>query len=275
MKVTFGICASPNGNIDYLENLIYSIMDSDSIILGEENDAYEIIVSGNVPTDKQIANVTYMPFDESVKEAWITRKKNLMVQAAQYENIVLLHDYYLLDDLFWKGLSYYDRKNPDWKILMNTVWTYEGTRHSDWLVNQRYMDKVMEAYPHLADELRTVAPNENGPRWVCGLPYEVDDMTHVQYISGGYIVAKKSVLLECPFNEELAWGDSEDIIWSQDVIQHGYKFDFNPFCAVFLQKPGKWNLYQMPEEVLDCLREMFGKNDRRGEILKVRGMNVQ
>ncbi len=268
MKVTFGICASPNGNLEYLENLIYSIIDA-AAFGNSEGDAYEIIVMGNVPAEKRIPGAKYFDFDESVKPGWITRKKNLIAQMAQYDNIVLMHDYYLLEDIWWKGMKHYDKKNPDWKILMNMVWTYEGTRHSDWLVNQRYMDKVLEAFPHVADELRTVAPNENGPRWVCGLPYDTADMTHVQYISGGYIIAKKSVLLECPLNEELTWGMSEDIIWSQDVIQHGYKFHFNPFCAVFLQKPGKWHLYQMPDEVIECLREMFGKNDRLKDMVKV------
>lgn len=270
MNITFAICVSPNANIDYLENLIYSIMD----MLWDEDEAYEIICCGDFATSYHFKSPTFtvIPFDESVRPGWITRKKNLMVQAAKYENIVIVHDYYLFDELFCRGMARFDFDNPEWKIMTNTIWTFEGERSADWLVNQRYMDRALEAFPHFAGELMAIAPNENGPRWVCGLPYNVSDLTHIQYISGAYIIAKKDVLLECPLNETIGWGDSEDIIWSQDVIQHGYKFHFNPLIAAFIQKPGKWHLYEMPEECVLSLRELFGSNEILDSTrLKVKG----
>lgn len=261
VNVSFCICVGPGYNQEYLNNLIFSIIEQPYF----QNEDYEIILCGdNIVLPETLLNVclpiTIIPFDETVNKGWITRKKNLMVQAAKYENIVLTHDYYLFDDLWIKGFRLWVGKNPDWKIMMNTILNKEGTRHADWLVNQRYMDKALEAFPHFASELMAIAPAENGPRWVCGLPYHVDTLTHIQYISGAYIVAKKEVLLECPLNETLMWGDAEDIIWSQDVIQHGFEFKFNPYPFAFIQKPNKWHLHQMPDECVECLQELFGSS---------------
>lgn len=272
MAVTFGICAGPNGNIDYLKNLIYSIEDQELTAGDFHFNDYEIIVCGNVDPINQIEGVTYLPFDENIKPGWITRKKNLITQSAKHDNIVLIHDYYMLDELWWKGFQYYNFKNPNWQILMNTVWTFEGTRSPDWLVNQKYMDKVLEKYPALAEKLVDIAPNENGPRWVCGLAYETNDLNHIQYVAGGYIVAKKSVFLDCPLDENLKWGDGEDIAWSEKLIEKGYKFDFNPFCSVFIQKPNKWHLHQMSEECEKRLREMYGNKEKTNDVLKVRDL---
>ncbi len=259
VDVSFCICVGPGYNQEYLDNLLWSIADQPK----QSTDNTEIILCGediHYPDNFLDMDITYIPFNESENNGWITRKKNLMVQEAKYENIVLTHDYYLFDELWLKGFKLFCEKTPEWYVMCNTVLTKEGKRSSDWLVNQRYMDKALEAFPHFQTELMAIAPTENGPRWVCGLPYHVDDLTHIQYVSGAYIVAKKSVLLECPLNETLMWGDAEDIIWSQDVIQHGFKFDFNPYSYSFIQKPNKWHLYQMPDECVECLRELFGSN---------------
>ena len=279
MNVSFCICVGPGYNQEYLNNIIFSIIDQ-PYVSDVSDDDYEIIICGdNVTLPGTLLNVclpiTIIPFDDSQSpRGWITRKKNLMVQAAKYDNIVLTHDYYLFDELWYTGLRKFDKENPDWKIMCNTVMTKEGTRSSDWLVNQRYMDEAIKAFPHFANELMSIAPGENGPRWVCGLPYDVKDLTHIQYVSGAYIVAKKDVLLECPLNETLMWGDAEDIIWSQDVVQHGFKFHFNPYCFVFIQKPNKWHLHQMTDECVECLRELFGPNEViLPEIIKLRNNN--
>lgn len=268
MEITFGICASPNGNLDYLENLIYSIKDSYEYAALPE-DKMEIIVSGSVPDNRKIKGVIYLEFDESIKPGWITKKKNDIVRKANYKNVVLLHDYYMLDDFWWKGFRSFEKNYPDWKIAMNMVINFEGYRHSDWLVNQKYMDELLKKHPELIDELNQIAPYENGPRWVSGIPYEVNDLSHIQYISGGYIVAKKSVLLDFPLDENLLWGDAEDIEWSERVISKGYTFTLNIYCMNFLQKTGKWHLYQMSNNALECLRKMYAEPKDENDMLKI------
>ena len=69
----------------------------------------------------------------------------------------------------------------------------------------------------------------------CLLPYDVSNLSKYMYISGAYWVAKKYVMEEFPLNENLVWGESEDVEWSKR-IREVYKFSFNKYSKTFLQK---------------------------------------
>lgn len=258
MNITFGIVVGPNHEPHIVRALIDSIFEQDF-----EGHDYEIIVCGNYDADPELG-IKVIPFDESVKRGWITRKKNIIANHAKYDILCLLHDYYLLDKDWYQGVLKYTRINSKWKILCNKVLRYEGDRHSDWLVNQKYMDQVLAKHPELGAELMSVAPTENnGPRWVCGLPYAENELSSIQYVSGGYILARTAVYKEVPFDERYGWGEAaEDIIWSEGVIGHGYRINFNPYSLVTLQKPGKWRVYQMTSKCVEILKEMFLDGDR-------------
>ena len=53
-------------------------------------------------TDKDIK---YINFEERNDIGWISKKKNLIVQKAQYENICFLNDRLLLDKNWYKGIK--------------------------------------------------------------------------------------------------------------------------------------------------------------------------
>ena len=257
MNITFGICLAPNYNREYAQNLINSILAQNF-----DTDNFEIILVGDYKNDLTLSDeVRVIQFDESIKKGWITRKKNLIAQHAQYETLCIMHDYYLLDKNWYQGFVKYSMINRSWKILMNPVYRFEGDRHSDWLINQKYMDQLFKEYPDVRYELMDIAPSENGPRWVCGLPYGENTLSEIQYISGGYILCKREVLRDVPMNENLVWGDAEDIQWSESVLAYGYKFNFNPYSIATLQKPGKWKLYIMSWNCVKLLKEMFLDGD--------------
>ena len=69
-----------NGDND---NYINQIIDSIEI---QNIPKYEIIIVGNTTVSR--INTTIVPFDESVKSMWITKKKNLITLNAKYENLV-------------------------------------------------------------------------------------------------------------------------------------------------------------------------------------------
>jgi len=128
-------------------------------------------------------------FDETQKpKPWITRKKNILVQEAKYENIVLMHDYMLLHPDWYKG---WVANGEDFDVGMNCVLNMEGTRHSDWIVN---MFDVWKLHPEWDWKM-----------WDTSLPYDAKGLTKIQYISGGYWVAKKKFMLENPLDESLMW----------------------------------------------------------------------
>jgi GT2 family glycosyltransferase len=255
VNITFGVVVGPSVDHKHLQQLIHSI-DSQN---WSHLDKWEIILIGDSVLIKdygQHRNVRLIPFDETQKAGWITRKKNIIVKEASYHRLVLLHDYYYLIGPGW--VQAFREFGSDWDIQMHRVLLPNQARHSDWLVDQQYMDVILDKHPTLGAELMAIAPNENGPRWICGLDYDVKDIPHLQYISGGYIVARKHVLETIPLNEKLAWGDAEDVEWSRRAITAGFYPKMNHHCAVGVQKGNKWQLYTMNDNALTLLRQFFG-----------------
>ena len=84
MDFTFGIITN-NANINPIISSIEKLKIPN----------YEIIIvcNKNNYTEYEHISENVIPFDESIKPNWITRKKNLICQKAKYDNIVLLHDY--------------------------------------------------------------------------------------------------------------------------------------------------------------------------------------
>jgi hypothetical protein len=63
-------------------------------------------------------------------------------------------------------------------------------------------------------------------------------MTHLSkylYFSGAYWVGKKDIMTEFPLNENLLWGQSEDVEWSLR-IREKYDFSINKHSSVQLLK---------------------------------------
>lgn len=204
---------------------------------------YEIIVIGGCSVAKiefflaseKLENVHFLPFKEEhfsfnwkhfrravkrgrfrdalMRGGWITKKKNLLVQHAYFDNICLMHDYVALKSGWREGFK---RHGFDWDVCVNAVFNKNQTRHRDWLVWD---------YPEIGATL---------------LPYEVKDLGRFMYISGTYFCVKKTFFLSHPLNEELHWGESEDIEWSMRVREYT-QFRFNPYSQVVYVKEKSLN----------------------------------
>ena len=245
---SFGI-VTDGKNVEQLKNLISSIKK-------QNIPEYEILVIGGPEPGWTIDDFKgrFITFDEAQKPAgWITRKKNILAQEAKYENVVLMHDYYLLHDHWASG---WDRYDEPWEIATNEIRTKEGTRHSDWTIDPWNMGAFLNFWPFAMNDCRREFPEDN-PQYVIGIPYNVTGLEKIQYISGGYMVGKKETFLKYPQKEELLWGQSEDVIWSKEVREH-VTFKFNPYPVVSVQKPGKWNTKRTPDTVLESVATFFG-----------------
>jgi len=198
MNFTFGI--NTDGNNDhYLNSVIDSI---EKLNIPE----YEIIIVGN--TDLKREGIKVIHFDESIKKAWITRKKNLITQNAKFENVVYSHDYVAYDPDWYQG---YLKYGSDFKVCMNQILNFDGTRFRDWVL-----------WPHN----NSITDSIVGQNRQCIIPYEITHLSRHMYISGSFWVAKKHVMEEFPLNESLGWGDGEDVSWSMNVRQR-YDFSIN------------------------------------------------
>lgn len=186
----------------------------------EMPDAQIIVVGG----ERHWNNVDHIPFDESVKSGWITRKKNLIAQNAKGHNIAILHDYLALEEGWAKGVYAY---GDDWSTCMHRVLNADGTRYRDWCVI--YNDAWME--PPIDDEKPEFEPGRM-------MFYGTRGHERWQYYSGSYFCAKRSVLLRVPLDEERVMGQGEDVQWCRLLYkEYGPDvFSMNTFSAVKLLK---------------------------------------
>ena len=205
MKYTFGITT------DYKnKDQLFEVFDSIEKLNIPE---YEILViGGEQPYDT--GHIKYIHFDELQKPGWTTRKKNIIAQQAQYENVVLMHDYYVFDKDWYKNMVEFSNNVP-WDICSCQQLLITGERHfTDWVV---WDDPIFPRYS--------------------ALPYDEWTRVPYMYISGGWIMTKKQVLIDNPFNEELVHGQAEDVEWSLRV-RNKYRIVCNGSAIV---KHNKWH----------------------------------
>lgn len=207
MNFTFGIVTS--GAADDNVNVVIDSIEKLNI------PEYEIIVVGNSYVSRE--NTTIVPFDENVRPAWITRKKNIITQLARYENVVYSHDYIVYNHDWYQGWVEY---GSDYKVCMNRILNADGTRYRDWCI-----------WPHNNNFVDGIVTRQRG----CLIPYDMTHLSKYLYFSGAYWVGKKDVMTEFPLNENLLWGQSEDVEWSMR-IREKYKFSINKNSSVQLLK---------------------------------------
>ena len=209
MKITFGIITAADSR-GYIPSRINDVFAS--IATDESYDDIEVLVVGGNET-KTWEHYRFIAFDESQKDKWITRKKNIITAEAKYDNIVYMHDYVKLGRGWYKGMEEF---GENWDVLMTPIKNQDGTRYRDWSLWPHDLDKVWG--PHCRE---------------CLIPYTETELSKLMYISGAYWIAKRKVMQEFPLNEDLSWGQSEDVEWSKRVRQK-YKFSINEKSVVWL-----------------------------------------
>lgn len=220
MDFTFGIIT--DGNCDArIEEIVSSIA-------AEQIPHYEVLVVGpSKLANTEHLEVIYWPEFEYLptnpKLGWITKKKNIIAQEAEYDHIVFMHDYFILQPGWYTGWTKFFIDN-EFDVATNYIFTPEGGRHSDWVLSPY---DIWELYP------------ESNGNWNMLLPPDLSHLTRFMYISGGYWVSTREFARKYPQLEQYGWGESEDVYWSQQVRKHT-KFQFNPHSSVKLMKNGKW-----------------------------------
>jgi hypothetical protein len=167
---------------------------------------HEVLIVGGQHCEVSGPAVRHIPFEEPEgKAGWITRKKNIATQQARHEVVVYYHDYHLFDSDWYEQLRAF---GTDWDICQHRILCNDGTRFFGWAIWD---------HPSL-------------PRYF-NVPYERHDLVPHMYISGGYWVAKREVMLEAPLDESLLWGQAEDVEWSLRVRDR-YRIRANGRCVV-------------------------------------------
>jgi hypothetical protein len=226
MNFTFGIITY-KGNENYINQIIDSIEK-------ENIPNYEIIIVGEFNTIREKCIV--VPFDETIKQGWITRKKNIITNLSQYENIVYMHDYIRLEEGWYKGQL---ESGNNFHVRMDKIINYDGERFRDWCMwvhNHNEMDSIIGR-----DAL---------------IPYDITHLSKYMYISGSYWIAKKEFMEKYPLDENLCHNFGEDVAWSK-IIREIIDFNINVNSSVKIMKPGKDRVFNEPnEEKIKILNNM-------------------
>jgi len=220
MNFTFGIITHKDSGND-VTRVLHSIIQD-----GCKAHAYIqlIVIGGKYLNDPRL---TYVPFDETIKNGWITKKKNIVTQLAQYENIVYMHDYIELMPGWFEG---FNRFGDNWNVCMNPIQDQDGNRFRDWVA----WDDPEFGSPGLIKE--KWCPPEGLPTTgsMTPVPYSYNKTEHM-YVSGAYFVAKQTFMKSCPLNEDLVWGEGEDVEWSYRAREN-WIYRMNPLSTVRFNK---------------------------------------
>lgn len=202
-KWTFGIVT--NGKrLEWLEQLIQSIR-------MQKISCYEIIICGTYP-HQPAEDIKYIPFNKRDDKGWITKKKNLIVENAKYENICMLHDRIILNKDWYLGMKMWGNcfENLGCRQL------YKGKRVHDWVVSHFFInnkDKKKFAFESYAD---------------------YRDWYKDIWFMGQLNIFKKSIITKNNlwWDEKLYVGDREDYELSKNFSKEGFIHRFNDAASV-------------------------------------------
>jgi hypothetical protein len=215
---------------NYLDTMIRSIVNQEEM----GKDKCQIVLVGDESQDifnkinywkKRNTDITFVYHDEKIKPYWITRKKNIGIQASKYENLCITHDYIGFCKGWYKGFIEF---GSDWDVCMNPIRFSDNKRFRDWISFKEYW---------------------GSPEFVS---YNDNSKTQKMYISGTYWCAKKTFMLKNPMNEQLSWGQGEDLEWSHRCRNTwNYKLNINSPVKILKEKLWKGKLDYCPHPNTD------------------------
>ena len=199
-KWSFGIITNGNKNEKIVE-----IIDS---IVAQNIPKYEIIICGHFTyanTDKLPIQVIPDIILKNDLRAPITLKKNNIARVAVFNNLMIVHDRYLLPNDWYQKMKNYGNY---FDILAFPNIGENGGRVNDW-------------------GLFSVKPSQIGYNISYQIPY--NKWTEFFYAQGGLLLIKKNLFELNNLDSRLFWGELEDVQFSQKANLNGlfYYFDVN------------------------------------------------
>lgn len=193
---TFGIVSDGRKNNRILQ-IIKRISDL-------EIPKYEIIICGPSPSDILPDNVTVINDSSFYKDKRIPlcKKKNAIITAAKYENLVVIHD----------------------RIMISIHWFDQILKHGNYFdaIIPEILDEETES-KHIVDcpiyKEKTFGKHykrEYGVKW-----------SEKLYMDGAIMIIKKTVAMNNLLREYLHWGEKEDVDFSKRLYLNGAFIELN------------------------------------------------
>lgn len=202
-KWTFGIIT--NGEREqWVEQIIKSVRH-------QKIPHYEIIICGTYFSRGE-KDVIYIPFNKRDNKGWITKKKNLIVKNAKFENICMLHDRMVLGKNWYKGMKKWGNcfENLGCKQF------FEGVRVNDWIASHYFIN------------------NKDKEKFSFESYVDYRDWYPTIWFLGQLNIFKKSIIVKNKlwWDEKLYYGEREDYEFSSKLHKKGFIHRFNNFSEV-------------------------------------------
>ena len=200
MSVTFGVLTKNN------QTNVGVIVDS---IVAQNIPVFEVIVVGDVNDVWGMDNVRVLNDDVANSKNHITRKKNVVIEQASMDIVVIMKDYLKLELGWYDGLL----KHGDFDIVMNRIHDEAGKRYLDWIWENPVVGEGRNVDYAVRDHERMFSP-------------------------GAFTVAKKYVFDEFKFDERMVGlGRPTDVRWSNRAMKkYTYSMNTNSACVLISRR---------------------------------------
>ncbi|MEM0927583.1 MAG: hypothetical protein AAGJ83_16170, partial [Planctomycetota bacterium] len=165
---------------------------------------YEILLISpeSITAYESVDDVRQIRFAERDDLGWITRKKNLICEAATYSDIVVCHDRFEFTKSFFDA---FETWGWSYGIAAVRLQLPDGRRALDWGVVQ----------------------GENHT-WCKGGLINYRDYSRYSYVPGGVTLLRRSFWERYKWCEELYWNEHEDVELCRRIQRDGHRIDFFP-----------------------------------------------
>jgi GT2 family glycosyltransferase len=130
-------------------------------------------------------HVRVLRFTEHDARGWITRKKNLICEAARFSDILVCHDRFMLTPDFCRA---FDAWGYGYGLAAPRVRLADGSRALDWA--------VVSSQNHV---------------WSAGGLLDYRAYSQYAYNPGGATIIRRAFWQDFPWNENLFWNEHEDV----------------------------------------------------------------
>jgi hypothetical protein len=187
---------------DYLANFIDSCVEATKY---SEDSNFEIILYMGDESKYDFGEASELVKtigNRNSKDSNISRKKNEICESAQYSEILLCHDRFVLgSDITYQ----YKLSGYKFDLSVPKIHLSNGLRALDWGVI-----------------------NSSNDSWSDGALLNYRDNNRFAYIPGGLTVVRKQTWQSEPWNESLSWNEHEDVELSKRYQQRGLRMGLVP-----------------------------------------------
>jgi hypothetical protein len=194
---------------------------------------FEIILCGRPgPNFKYFDRVRIVGEELSKPPVLIGKKKNVLAQAAQYENLCILHDRVFLPSDFYQAVTRFGDDYPmttlqslwfddPYNLIVKRYSDYNRVRNG-WTLS--HVKDPIQAENFFARDYFTIEPN-GGFYYAHPLRY-----TRTNYCNGSLYLSKRSLWQNHPQSDVLLWAQYEDVEHGLRLSEQGIPSRVNPYA---------------------------------------------